>query len=70
MIDEMDIDDATLMYWPIVHMNDFWLMRSKMLPVNETLDELPLRYVPSLRTSVPSGSRRRGTSSEAGPRTG
>jgi hypothetical protein len=42
MVNEMDIDDETGRYWPIVHMNDFWLMKSKMPPVNETLAELPL----------------------------
>lgn len=42
MINEMDIDDDTGKYWPIVHMNDFWLMKAKMPPVNETLEELPL----------------------------
>lgn len=30
-------------YWPIVHMNEFWLMKNKMMPINDTLSELPLK---------------------------
>jgi hypothetical protein len=38
----MVLDDETMTYKPTVFFNDFWLMRKHLVPVNETVTELPL----------------------------
>ena len=30
-------------YYPIVWFNEFWLLRDKLLPLNETVTEVPLQ---------------------------
>ena len=38
----MSLDDEAMTYKPTVFFNDFWLMRKHLVPVNETVTELPL----------------------------
>ena len=38
----MLLDDDSMTYQPTVFFNDFWLMRKHLVPVNETVAELPL----------------------------
>ncbi len=38
----MLLDDDSMTYKPTVFFNDFWLMRKHLVPVNETVTELPL----------------------------
>ena len=38
----MLLDDDSMTYQPTVFFNDFWLMRKHLVPVNETVTELPL----------------------------
>ncbi|KAL8171833.1 hypothetical protein V2J09_023637 [Rumex salicifolius] len=36
------VDDFTSNYFPTIYFNEFWLLRDKLIPVNETVTELPL----------------------------
>jgi Cleft lip and palate transmembrane protein 1 (CLPTM1) len=36
------VDSESGNYYPIIYFNDFWLLRDKLIAVNETVDELPL----------------------------
>ncbi|XP_028770920.1 cleft lip and palate transmembrane protein 1 homolog [Neltuma alba] len=38
----LNIDPISEDYYPIVFFNEFWLLRDKLMPVNETVTELPL----------------------------
>ena len=29
-------------YYPTIYFNEFWLLRDKMIPINETVSEVPL----------------------------
>lgn len=40
--DFLQIDSKTGNYFPIVSFNEFWLMREKLIRINETVEELPL----------------------------
>lgn len=40
--DFLQFDPKTGNYFPIVSFNEFWLMREKLIPINETVEELPL----------------------------
>ena len=36
-------DHEDMTYYPIVWFNEFWLLRDKLLPLNETVTEVPLQ---------------------------
>lgn len=38
----MQVDPKTGNYFPLVSFNEFWLLREKLIPINETVKELPL----------------------------
>ena len=38
----MVLDDTELMYYPLVFFNEFWLLRDKLVPINETVHSLDL----------------------------
>ncbi|XP_054806037.1 uncharacterized protein LOC129308731 [Prosopis cineraria] len=38
----LNIDPISENYYPIVFFNEFWLLRDKLIPINETVTELPL----------------------------
>lgn len=40
--DFLQVDQKTGNYFPIVSFNEFWLLRDKFIPINETVEELPL----------------------------
>jgi hypothetical protein len=39
---EMDIDERTGAYPPIVYLNEFWLLGEHLIPLNDTVAEVPL----------------------------
>lgn len=39
---DLNIDPFTGNYYPIVYFNEFWLLRDKLIPLNETVTELRL----------------------------
>jgi len=45
LLEHMKFNDKGDRYFPMVYMNEFWLTRSKMIPVNDTLDTLPIEIV-------------------------
>ncbi|KAG1331225.1 cleft lip and palate transmembrane protein 1 [Cocos nucifera] len=38
----LNIDPATGNYYPTIFFNEFWLLRDKLIPLNDTVKELPL----------------------------
>lgn len=36
------VEPTTGNYYPTIYFNEFWLLRDKFIPVNETVSELPL----------------------------
>ena len=38
----LEIDQAAMNYFPIVFFNEFWLLRDKLIPLNETVEEVTL----------------------------
>ncbi|KAL8159138.1 hypothetical protein V2J09_000675 [Rumex salicifolius] len=38
----LNIEPKTGNYFPTIYFNEFWLLRDKLIPVNETVSELPL----------------------------
>nr|CAD1836923.1 unnamed protein product [Ananas comosus var. bracteatus] len=38
----LNVDPITGNYYPTVYFNEFWLLRDKLIPLNETVKELPL----------------------------
>lgn len=38
-------DDSSDHYLPLVHFDEFWLLRDKLMPMNETVDSVPLHLV-------------------------
>ncbi|KAG8383339.1 hypothetical protein BUALT_Bualt04G0002200 [Buddleja alternifolia] len=38
----MNIEPSTGNYYPTIYFNEFWLLRDKLIPVNGTVNELPL----------------------------
>ncbi|XP_051148823.1 uncharacterized protein LOC127263698 [Andrographis paniculata] len=38
----MNIEPNTGNYYPTIFFNEFWLLRDKLIPINETVNELPL----------------------------
>ncbi|XP_008795274.1 cleft lip and palate transmembrane protein 1 homolog [Phoenix dactylifera] len=38
----MNIDPTTGNYYPTIFFNEFWLLRDKLIPLNDTMKELPL----------------------------
>jgi hypothetical protein len=39
---DLNVDPATGDYYPTVFFNEFWLLRDKLIALNETVEELPL----------------------------
>jgi hypothetical protein len=39
---DLNVDSATNNYYPTVFFNEFWLLRDKLIALNETVEELPL----------------------------
>lgn len=39
---DLNVDPLTGNYYPIVYFNEFWLLRDKLIPLNETVTELSL----------------------------
>ncbi|CAI5987008.1 unnamed protein product [Closterium sp. NIES-64] len=42
---DMTFDEGTGNYFPTLHMNEFWLLRDKLLQLNATVSEVPLSLV-------------------------
>ncbi|CAA7396504.1 unnamed protein product [Spirodela intermedia] len=40
--DSLNVEPTTGNYYPTVYFNEFWLLRDKLMPLNETVTELPL----------------------------
>lgn len=38
----MNVEPGTQGYYPTIFFNEFWLLREKLIPINETVTELPL----------------------------
>ncbi|KAF3787570.1 Cleft lip and palate transmembrane protein [Nymphaea thermarum] len=38
----INIEPSTMSYYPTLYFNEFWLLRDKLIPINETVSELPL----------------------------
>ncbi|KAK4417458.1 Cleft lip and palate transmembrane protein 1 [Sesamum alatum] len=38
----LNIEPSTGNYYPTIFFNEFWLLRDKLIPINETVNELPL----------------------------
>ncbi|KAL5820107.1 hypothetical protein ACOSQ4_023949 [Xanthoceras sorbifolium] len=38
----LNVEPTTGNYYPIIFFNEFWLLREKLIPINETVTELPL----------------------------
>ena len=36
------VEPSTGNYYPTIYFNEFWLLRDKMIPMNETVSEVPL----------------------------
>jgi len=36
------VEPSTINYYPTVFFNEFWLLRDKLILINETVSELPL----------------------------
>ena len=39
----MALDEGSMTYPPTVFFNDFWLLQNYLVPVNETVPELPIQ---------------------------
>lgn len=39
----MSLDDISMSYQPTVFFNDFWVLQSYLVPVNETLQDMPIQ---------------------------
>ncbi|KZV32526.1 hypothetical protein F511_36731 [Dorcoceras hygrometricum] len=42
LIQDMNVLPTTGNYYPTIYFNEFWLLRDKLIPINETVHELPL----------------------------
>lgn len=38
----LNVESKTGNYYPTIYLNEFWLLRDKLIPINETVTELPL----------------------------
>ncbi|KAI3435432.1 uncharacterized protein J3R85_006031 [Psidium guajava] len=38
----LNVEPTTGSYYPTIFFNEFWLLRNKLIPINETVDEVPL----------------------------
>jgi len=45
ILEHMKFNAAGDRYWPITYMNEFWMTRQKMIPVNDTIELLPLDLI-------------------------
>lgn len=41
-ISDLNVDPRTGNYFPSIYFNEFWLLREKVIAINETVKELPL----------------------------
>lgn len=39
---DLNVEPSTGSYYPTIFFNEFWLLRNKLIPINETVDEVPL----------------------------
>lgn len=39
---DLNVEPTTGNYYPTVFFNEFWLLRDKLIPLNDTVTELPL----------------------------
>jgi Cleft lip and palate transmembrane protein 1 (CLPTM1) len=42
LVDVLSFDSVSKTYQPVLWLNDFWILRDYLVPMNETLDEVPL----------------------------
>ena len=42
LLADIQVEPTTVNYYPIVFFNEFWLLRDKLIAINETVSELPL----------------------------
>ena len=40
----LQLDHVRMSYFPAVYFNDFWLLREHLVPLNETVTEVPLHF--------------------------
>ena len=38
----LEVDQLAMNYFPLVYFNEFWLLRDKLIPLNETVKEVTL----------------------------
>ena len=41
-VTDLNVEPKSGDYFPTVYFNEFWLLRDKLIPINETVTELPL----------------------------
>ena len=41
-VTDLLVEPSTGNYYPTIYFNEFWLLRDKMIPINETVSEVPL----------------------------
>ena len=46
----MSFDVTNMEYYPTIFFNEFWLLRDYLIPVNETVTEIPLHFTLSSMT--------------------
>ena len=44
MVELMSFDHVAMEYYPTVWFNEFWLLRDYLIPMNETVTEVPLTF--------------------------
>ena len=42
--DHMNFDHVAMEYYPTLFFNEFWLLRDYLIPINETVTEVPLFF--------------------------
>lgn len=48
--EHMSFDVTSMEYYPTIFFNEFWLLRDYLIPVNETVTEIPLHFTLSSMT--------------------
>lgn len=43
ILQEMDVEEATGLFYPIIYNNDFWLLTEHLIPLNSSLTQVPLK---------------------------
>ena len=44
MAEHMSFDPVAMEYYPTIWFNEFWLLRDYLIPMNETVTEVPLTF--------------------------